>query len=71
MGDNKFLTGRGLSHIAENILAYLDAKSLKSAELVCREWYRVVQDGHLWKRLIERMVITDTLWKGLSERMGW
>ncbi|CAK8689678.1 beta-TrCP-like [Clavelina lepadiformis] len=62
---------RGLSHIAENILTYLDAKSLGAAELVCREWYRVVQEGHLWKRLIERMVMTDSLWKGLAERMDW
>nr|CAB3226472.1 betaTrCP beta-transducin repeat-containing homolog protein [Phallusia mammillata] len=65
------LPGRGLSHIAENILTYLDAKSLGAAELVCREWYRVIQDGHLWKRLIERNVSTDSLWKGLAERMGW
>nr|NP_001027626.1 beta-transducin repeat-containing homologue protein [Ciona intestinalis]BAC57516.1 beta-transducin repeat-containing homologue protein [Ciona intestinalis] len=65
------LPARGLSHVAENILTYLDAKSLGAAELVCREWYRVVQDGHLWKRLIERMVSTHSLWKGLSERMGW
>uniref|UniRef100_H2ZJ99 F-box domain-containing protein n=1 Tax=Ciona savignyi TaxID=51511 RepID=H2ZJ99_CIOSA len=65
------LPARGLSHVAENILTYLDAKSLGAAELVCREWYRVVQDGHLWKRLIERMVSTHSMWKGLSERMGW
>lgn len=25
----------------------------------------------LWKRLIERMVRTDSLWRGLSDRMGW
>jgi len=65
------LPARGLSHIAENILTYLDAKSLGAAELVSKEWYRVIQEGHLWKRLIERMTTTDPLWKGLSERMGW
>ncbi|GAB1603641.1 F-box/WD WD repeat-containing 1A-like isoform X1 [Argonauta hians] len=65
------LPGKGLDHIAENILTYLDAKSLCSAELVCKEWYRVISEGMLWKKLIERMVRTDTLWRGLAERRGW
>uniref|UniRef100_A0A0B7BFB0 F-box domain-containing protein n=1 Tax=Arion vulgaris TaxID=1028688 RepID=A0A0B7BFB0_9EUPU len=43
------LPAKGLDHIAENILAYLDAKSLCAAELVCKEWYRVVSEGNLWK----------------------
>ncbi|XP_010008915.1 PREDICTED: beta-TrCP-like, partial [Nestor notabilis] len=64
------LPARGLDHIAENILSYLDAKSLCAAELVCKEWYRVTSDGMLWKKLIERMVRTDSLWRGLSERRG-
>ena len=57
--------------MAENILAYLDAKSLCAAELVCKEWYRVISEGNLWKKLIERKVLTDTLWKGLADRRGW
>ncbi|XP_007470519.1 PREDICTED: F-box/WD repeat-containing protein 1A [Lipotes vexillifer] len=65
------LPARGLDHIAENILSYLDAKSLCAAELVCKEWYRVTSDGMLWKKLIERMVRTDSLWRGLAERRGW
>lgn len=64
-------TAKGLDHIAENILSYLDAKSLCAAELVCKEWYRVISDGMLWKKLIERMVLTDSLWHGLAERRGW
>ncbi|XP_068111692.1 F-box/WD repeat-containing protein 1A isoform X3 [Hyperolius riggenbachi] len=64
------LPARGLDHIAENILSYLDARSLCSAELVCKEWYRVTSDGMLWKKLIERMVRTDSLWRGLAERRG-
>lgn len=65
------LPAKGLDHIAENILSYLDAKSLCSAELVCKEWHRVISEGMLWKKLIERMVRTDTLWRGLADRRGW
>ena len=65
------LTAKGLDHIAENILSFLDAKSLCAAEVVCKEWNRVISDGMLWKKLIERKVRTDPLWRGLSERRGW
>ena len=33
--------------MAENILSYLDAKSLCAAELVCSEWNRVTSEGKL------------------------
>lgn len=62
---------KGLLSIAEMILAYLDARSLCSAELVCREWLRVISEGMLWKKLIERMVLTDDMWRGLSVHRGW
>lgn len=65
------ISAQGLDHIAENILSFLDARSLCSAELVCKEWQRVISEGMLWKKLIERMVRTDPLWKGLSERHQW
>lgn len=64
-------TEKGLDHIAEKILGYLDAKSLCAAEQVCKEWGRVISDGMLWKKLIEHMVRTDDLWRGLAERKGW
>ena len=66
-----FLAAKNLDHVAETILSYLDAKSLCHAELVCKEWYRVISDGMLWKKLIERMVRFDPLWRGLAERRGW
>ena len=65
------VVAKGLDHVAESILSYLDATSLGAAEQVCREWYRVISDGMLWKKLIERMVNTDPLWHGLAERRGW
>ena len=39
------LPKKGLDHVAEAILGYLDAKSLCAAELVCRSWLRVISDG--------------------------
>lgn len=65
------LPAKGLLLIAEIILSYLDAKSLCAAELVCKEWLRVISDGMLWKKLIERQVNTDPMWKGLSQHRGW
>ncbi len=53
------------------ILLYLDVKSLCRAEQVCSEWYHVVADGLLWKKLIERKVRTDSVWRRLSERKEW
>jgi len=65
------LPAKGLEPVAEKILSYLDSKSLCAAELVCREWKRVIADGMLWKKLIERKVKTHDLWRGLGERRGW
>ncbi|CAG0894089.1 unnamed protein product [Cyprideis torosa] len=65
------LPTKGCDHVAEVILSYLDAKSLCAAELVCKEWSRVVADGMLWKKLIQRKTRTDPLWRGLSERRNW
>ncbi|KAL5470704.1 hypothetical protein EMCRGX_G028709 [Ephydatia muelleri] len=65
------LPAKGLHHVAYKILSCLDAHSLCQAEQVCVEWYKVIEDGMLWKRLIEKKVQTDPVWKGLSERRGW
>ena len=65
------LPAKGLLSIAEMILSYLDAKSLCAAELVCKEWLRVISEGMLWKKLIEREVNSDPMWKGLSQHRGW
>lgn len=57
--------------IAENILAQLDASSLRGSEFVCRNWHEIISKGMLWKKLIERKVKTDPLWEGLGKRRGW
>jgi F-box and WD-40 domain protein 1/11 len=41
------LSSCNLEHLAEKILGYLDDQSLKSTELVCREWYHVISQGRL------------------------
>ena len=61
----------GMPHIAYKILSYLDAQSLCRAEQVCVEWYQVIADGMLWKKLISQGVHIDPVWKGLSERRRW
>ncbi|OXU26699.1 hypothetical protein TSAR_005649 [Trichomalopsis sarcophagae] len=65
------LPKKGLDHVAEGILSYLDNESLAAAELVCKEWHRVISEGMLWKKLIERKVRTDSVWRGLAERRKW
>jgi len=39
------LATRGLEHIAEKILSYLNDQSLVSTELVCHDWYHVISAG--------------------------
>ena len=64
--------GQGFHIVTYNILSYLDdARSLCRAEQVCCDWYQVICKGLLWKKLIERMVKTDSMWRRLSERRGW
>jgi len=65
------VSAHGLFHVVEKILGYLDAKSLCAAEMVCKQWQRTVSEGMLWKKLIEHMVRTDEMWRGLAERKGW
>ena len=64
------LAVRGLRHIAEQVLDYLDPESLMNAERVCHTWLAVIQSGMQWKRFIEAKVMTDHLWRGLCDRRG-
>uniref|UniRef100_A0A0N5BE51 F-box domain-containing protein n=1 Tax=Strongyloides papillosus TaxID=174720 RepID=A0A0N5BE51_STREA len=58
-------------HLAENILSYLHAEELRSCEMVSRVWKHTIAQGLLWKKLIERKVLTNDLWRGLSRRRDW
>lgn len=65
---NKFIISAGL---AENVLHLLDAKSLYASELVSKHWHRVIANGMLWRKFIERKVRLDPLWRGLANKRGW
>ena len=41
------LPKKGLDHVAENVLSFLDARSLCAAELVSKEWLRVISEVSL------------------------
>jgi hypothetical protein len=57
--------------LGEAVLENLDAKTLAMASSVSKEWRFVIAHGMLWRKLIEKHVREDTLWRGLSEKRGW
>ncbi|CAD6196960.1 unnamed protein product [Caenorhabditis auriculariae] len=59
------------NNLAEMILYNLDADSLKACEDVSTSWRNSLAIGQLWKKLIEKNVRTDNLWRGLSEKRQW
>lgn len=62
------LPQRGLIHLAQKILSYLDAESLSMASSVCREWDRIIREGFLWKQLIAQKIKTDSAWAGIVRK---
>ncbi|CAJ0566119.1 unnamed protein product, partial [Mesorhabditis spiculigera] len=56
---------------AEQILMQVDERCLVQCELVCRRWRAVIAYGQLWRKLIERKVRSDDMWRGLVEKRGW
>lgn len=57
--------------LAEQILQYLDANGLVFSEKVCIEWRNVIAYGQLWRKLIEKKIRTDPMWRGLAEKRNW
>ena len=57
--------------LALKILSYLEAESLMAAEAVSPEWAEVICRGRIWRRLTERRVRTDRLWRLLALRQDW
>lgn len=53
------------------ILLNLDAQTLASCEAVSTKWRAVLAKGQLWRKVIERNVRTDNMWRGLSEKKKW
>lgn len=60
-----------LYSIAEDLLLCLDPHTLRAAELVSKEWCRVISEGRLWKKLTERKVLKDPIWRTLCKRNDW
>lgn len=57
--------------LAVFILENLDARALAYCEAVCTSWRNVIAGGQLWRKLIEKNVRNDNLWRGLSEKKKW
>ncbi|VDN06936.1 unnamed protein product [Thelazia callipaeda] len=57
--------------LARHVLSFLDARGLNASEKVSRTWRRIIAHGRLWRRLIERHISTDAVWKGLVNKRGW
>ena len=57
--------------LAECVLENLDSVGLAMASAVSKQWKGVVAHGMLWRKLIEKHVREDSLWRGLSEKRGW
>lgn len=60
-----------LGGLAEHVLSLLDAKSLCASACVSKAWRRAIAHGMLWRKLIERKVRINSMWRGLSEKRGW
>lgn len=63
----EFFTGA----LAEHVLSLLDEKSLCASACVSKGWRQAIAHGMLWRKLIEKKVRADSLWRGLSEKRGW
>ncbi|VDD89408.1 unnamed protein product [Enterobius vermicularis] len=57
--------------LAVYVLSFLDARSLRMSEAVSHAWKRVIARGALWRKLIERNISTDSVWKGITDKRGW
>ncbi|KAI6191952.1 hypothetical protein M3Y97_00283700 [Aphelenchoides bicaudatus] len=57
--------------IPDHILSLLDAETLVACAQVSKNWRRAIANGMMWKKLAERKVRNDPIWKGLSVRLGW
>ena len=76
MTETDFISGlisAGVPEISEKILSFLDARSLARAETVCQKWREVILNAEriLWRKLLDRNVSSNPLWKKLGYRMGW
>lgn len=58
-------------YVSEQILSYLDARSLCSAERVSKRWREIISNGHMWRKVILRNINTLSIWHRIGKRRGW
>jgi len=56
------ITTKGLVHIFEEIINQMDSKSLFTSCLVCKDWWKVIQNHpKRWREIIRKIRIKDSL----------
>ena len=56
------ITTPGLVHIFEEIINQMDSRSVVSSALVCKDWWKVIQNHpKWWKIVIRRIRIKEAL----------
>ncbi|VDK27381.1 unnamed protein product [Anisakis simplex] len=58
-------------NVAEVILSHLEARWLRCCEKVSHSWRRVIAHRMLWRKLIERKVRSNPVWRGIAEKRAW
>jgi hypothetical protein len=56
------ITTPGLVHIFEEIINQMDTKSLVASSLVCKDWWKVIQNHpKRWRCIIRKICIKEAL----------
>ena len=56
------ITTPGLVHIFEEIINQMDTRSVVSSALVCKDWWKVIQNHpKMWREVIRRIRIKEAL----------
>ena len=53
------LREKGVDHVIEHILSFLDARSLVDSTLVCQDWRKLIANERIWRGLTRRRAAAD------------